>query len=473
MVLIPYLIVLFFIGKPIYFLELSIGQFCSYGQVKCWEMSPFFKGVGYGSTLCSFCVVTYYCSVMALTVFYFFASFQTTLPWSACDPSWAGEETCEIIGNLTTNETSGISLPLLYFENEVLKQKVNIDDGIGYPDWRLSLCLFVSWLAVFFSIVRGVQSSGKVAYFTAIYPYVVLLVLLVTGCAKPGAWTGIKYFITPQWDKIYDPNVWYAAVGQCFFSLSTGFGPIIMYASYNPFRHNVHRDALIVSIMDTFTSFLAGLTVFSILGNLAYQLDKDVSEVVDSGPGLVFVSYPDAISKFTFVPQLFAVLFFLMLFSLGVGSAVSWQMAVITVICDQFPKFSKVYCIGIAWFYGLGNVTKDIEFMLGIKLHWYWKICWGLVVPIVLSVILVYSLATAKPLTHNGAEFPVAAIVCGWILAAACLLFIPAGIIYAIWKSKGGFRERLKESIRPTKEWGPHAENDRAEWEIYKANKLK
>ncbi|CAL8120169.1 unnamed protein product [Orchesella dallaii] len=515
--LIPYLVVLFFIGKPIYFLELSVGQFCAYGQVKCWDMSPFFRGVGFGSTLCSFCVVTYYCSVMALTVYYLVASCQTTLPWSACDPTWAGLETCEILGNLTGNETSGINLPQLYFENQVLKQKVNIDDGIGYPDWKLSLCLFASWLAVFFSIVKGVQSSGKVAYFTAIYPYVVLLVLLITGCTKPGAWTGIKYFITPQWDRIYDPNVWYAAVGQCFFSLSTGFGPIIMYASYNPFRHNVHRDAMIVSIMDTFTSFLAGLTVFSILGNLAYQLDKEVSDVVDSGPGLVFVSYPDAISKFVFVPQLFAVLFFLMLFSLGVGSAVSWQMAVITVICDQFPKFSKFYvtaiscflgfalglvyvtpggqfiltlvdnfggtftiyvlatleCIGIAWIYGLSNITQDIEFMLGIKLNWYWKICWGLVVPVVLSIILVYSLATAKPLTHNDAEFPLAAIACGWVLAGACLIFIPLGIIYSIWKSTGSFTERVKQATSPTEEWGPKDSNNRAEWKISKANKLK
>jgi len=43
--LIPYLIVLFFIGKPIYFLELALGQFSSYGQVKCWALAPIFKGM--------------------------------------------------------------------------------------------------------------------------------------------------------------------------------------------------------------------------------------------------------------------------------------------------------------------------------------------------------------------------------------------------------------------------------------------
>jgi solute carrier family 6 amino acid transporter-like protein 5/7/9/14 len=160
-----------------------------------------------------------------------------------------------------------------------------------------------SWLAVFFSIVKGVQSSGKVAYFTAIYPYIVLLTLLITGSMKEGATDGMYYFIKPQWNKIYDPKVWYAAVSQCFFSLSTGFGPIIMYASYNPFRHNVYRDAMIVSLIDTFTSLLAGFTVFAILGNLAHEMNVDVSEVAKSGPGLVFVSYADAISKFEYVPQ--------------------------------------------------------------------------------------------------------------------------------------------------------------------------
>ena len=129
----------------------------------------------------------------------------------------------------------------LSHRRDVLQQWDNIENGIGTPEWRLTLCLLFSWLAVFFSIVRGVKSSGKVAYFTAIYPYIVLITLLIHGLVKDGATNGIEYFITPQWDKIIEPKVWFAAVSQCFFSLSTGFGPIIMYASYNPFRHNVYR----------------------------------------------------------------------------------------------------------------------------------------------------------------------------------------------------------------------------------------
>ena len=60
---------------------------------------------------------------------------------------------------------------------------------------------------------------------------------------------------------------------------------------------------MIVTTVDTFTSLLAGCTVFSILGNLAYEMDADISSVVKGGPGLAFVSYPEAIAKFDDVPQ--------------------------------------------------------------------------------------------------------------------------------------------------------------------------
>lgn len=65
-----------------------------------------------------------------------------------------------------------------------------------------------------------------------------------------------------------------------------------------------YRDAVIVTTMDTFTSLLGGITIFAILGNLAHNLGvKDISKVVKSGSGLAFISYPDAISKIDFVPQ--------------------------------------------------------------------------------------------------------------------------------------------------------------------------
>ena len=42
--LIPYLVVLLLIGKPLYFLEMILGQFSSYGSVKVWAIVPIAKG---------------------------------------------------------------------------------------------------------------------------------------------------------------------------------------------------------------------------------------------------------------------------------------------------------------------------------------------------------------------------------------------------------------------------------------------
>lgn len=98
--------------------------------------------------------------------------------------------------------------------------------------------------------------------------------------------------------------MWYAAITQCFFSLAVCFGNLIMYASFNKFDHNIYRDATIVTTLDTFTSMLAGFTIFGILGHLAHETGQtDIGKVVKGGAGLAFISYPDAIARFQFIPQ--------------------------------------------------------------------------------------------------------------------------------------------------------------------------
>lgn len=87
---------------------------------------------------------------------------------------------------------------------------------------------------------------------------------------------------------------------------------------------------------------MAGATIFGILGNLAHEIGSDdISSVVRAGTGLAFVSYPEALAKFTVVPQLFAVLFFLMLFVLGIGTTVAFCNVIISIIKDQFPWLTQ------------------------------------------------------------------------------------------------------------------------------------
>ena len=66
------------------------------------------------------------------------------------------------------------------------------------------------------------------------------------------------------------------------------------------FRHDSYRDALVISAADTLTSVLAGAVIFSILGHLSHELGRPVQEVVKSGAGLAFVSYPEVEQCYVF-----------------------------------------------------------------------------------------------------------------------------------------------------------------------------
>ncbi|SPP89866.1 sodium-dependent nutrient amino acid transporter 1 isoform X2 [Drosophila guanche] len=509
--LIPYLIVLFLIGKPIYYLEMVIGQFSSRGSVKVFDLCPAMKGVGIGQVVSISMVTTYYVAIMGITLRYLYESFRSPLPWSECRSEWEANCVASSLGNTSklSNNRMDMDMPQqqpvasaeLYFLKEVLHEKPDIIDGIGLPNWELVIGLFVAWLCVFLIIRRGVKSSGKASYFLAIFPYVIMCVLLIRAVTLPGAADGILYFIKPQWGKILDPKVWYAAVTQCFYSLSVCFGNIIMYSSFNKFGHNVHRDAAIVTGLDTVTSLLAGFTIFGILGHLAHEIGtNDIGTVVKGGAGLAFISYPDAIAKFKQLPQIFSVLFFLMLFVLGIGSNIAMTSCSVTAIRDRFPHFKQWQCslfiaiisfaiglmyitpggqymltlvdffgasmialvLGIAelytigWIYGTDRLCKDIEFMLGRKVGLYWRLCWSIITPLIMTVILVYFYATYEPLAYNDKNYPSWAYSIGWTITAFGIFQLPAWMIMAIVRDPGKtFSEKISGAFKPYKDWGP------------------
>ena len=94
------------------------------------------------------------------------------------------------------------------------------------------------------------------------------------------------------------------------------------------------------------------------MGNLAHELGtNNFTEVARAGPGLAFISYPDAISKFAWIPQFFAVVFFFMLFLLGMGGASALSSSIINIVHDYFPKV-KVWKIAI--------VVVVMEFFIGL-----------------------------------------------------------------------------------------------------------
>lgn len=102
--LIPYIIVLFLVGKPFYYLEMIMGQFTSRSSVKTWSVVPGFRGVGWAQMFSMIAVGTYYCSLMSITLYYLIGSFQSELPWSTCLLEWG--DSCVDSGSSNAGMTS-------------------------------------------------------------------------------------------------------------------------------------------------------------------------------------------------------------------------------------------------------------------------------------------------------------------------------------------------------------------------------
>lgn len=511
--LIPYLIMLALAGRPMYFLELAFGQFAGQGPLTIWACSPICKGVGAAMVCVSMVVAVYYNVIMAYTLYYTASTFQAQVPWQRCDPLWANNTPCFVRSQNTSlinlNETKPSSQ--VYWERYVLDISDGLDD-LGGVKWDLALCLLLSWIIVVACLVKGIKTSGKVVYFAATFPYVILITLMITGLCQPGAINGVLYFITPSFERLRDIKVWQAAAGQMFFSLGLSMGGLIMYSSYNKFSNNVFRDAMIVSVLDTFTSIISGMVIFSVLGAMAHDLGNvDVKDVAQGGPGLAFVAYPEALTRLP-VPQLWSVLFFLMLFILGLDSEFAILETFVTSVCDQAPflrrhKWAFTIVMGIVCFllglpmvtrggqyifeivdrfggsttltfiglvevisliyiYGYSKFSDDVYFMLNRRLGWYWKVTWTVTSPLVLLVIFIFSMVDqGEPVKYGNYEYPPWAIGIGWTITLFVMLQIPFWAIVAIYRASGEtLWEKVRQASRPSKRWGPSDPALKEQW---------
>merc|ERR1712241_1029901 len=102
----------------------------------------------------------------------------------------------------------------------------------GTVRWELALTLLFCWTVCYFCIWKGVKWTGKVVWFTATFPYVLMITLLVRGLTLDGAVDGIKYLFYPDITRLSDSTVWIEAVTQIFFSYGLAVGAQIALGSY-------------------------------------------------------------------------------------------------------------------------------------------------------------------------------------------------------------------------------------------------
>lgn len=150
---------------------------------------------------------------------------------------------------------------------------------------------------VAFSLIKGVKSSGKVIYFTSFFPYIILIILAIRSFTLPGAWTGIKYYLTPIWSHLLGFEIWVDAATQVIFSLGPACGCVITLSSYNHFQRNCQRDVILVALSNSLTSVFSGMVVFAILGFMAHATNKEMGQVR-------YLSYLEIYLKKTLTPCL-------------------------------------------------------------------------------------------------------------------------------------------------------------------------
>lgn len=567
--IIPYFIMLFIVGLPIFFLEMVIGQYAGISSTKIFaRMSPGLRGMGYGMVTIPTIINFQYVVIMAYGLHFMFFGFRTNLLWSSCQFEYntphcysvteAAEcipgiesfynQTCleaaefcqmasngsytfrpDINGSCFTENNDTVAFKDVtyrassseeYWYNRVLNLKVvngHVDTDVnswskwGGMQWEILGCLALAWILICASLIKGVQSYGKVVYFTTLFPYVVLAAFLIYIGTKEGFVEGVKYYMVPRdWADMGQVSVWNAAAGQIFYSLGVAQGSQLLLSSYNGFKTNCHRDALLIGLGNSLTSLFAGFVVFGGLGYIAHEKGVKIDEVIESGPGLVFIVFPEVIAMMVPSP-LFSFLFFLMLNLLAISSVCgSWE-AFVASIFDEFPNLRKhrmwvmiITCFGgflcgiamcfdsgfflfdimndrcsnaillmalielvvMSWFYGSGKILKHIEEMgmnLPAFMKWFWWICWTIITPILIFVVTILSWINAAGDEFLDYVFPTWVTVIGWGLELVAIFIIVIVLIITVIKrvyaGKSWAFIKPGPLMTPNKLWGPRPDS--------------
>ncbi|XP_021371117.1 sodium- and chloride-dependent creatine transporter 1-like isoform X2 [Mizuhopecten yessoensis] len=293
--LIPFLTFLVLGGVPVFMLELGLGQYMSLSGFKTWNICPVFQGIGISNFVTVFLSNIYYIMVLAWSAYYFVISLKAVLPWSNCNNDWNTPRCTTFHKDVNTNSSVNVSLinssvtagqpagsAVEFWERGVLQLTTDITDGGGII-WELALSLLAVWVMVYFCVWQGVKWTGKVVYVTAIFPYVILSVLLVRGLTLDGAMDGIVYYLKPDLSRLSDIQVWMDGGTQVFFSYAVALNEIITLGSYNKFTNNFYRDAILISCINSGTSLVGGFAVFSVLGFMAKQHNLPIEDVANAG----------------------------------------------------------------------------------------------------------------------------------------------------------------------------------------------
>lgn len=189
----------------------------------------------------------------------------------------------------------------------------------------LSVIITSSILAM--GVQKGIERACKI-----MIPglFALLIIVAIRSVTLPGAGVGIEFYMRPRWEGLLSPEIWIAALGQVFFTLSLGMGAMLMYGSYLKDEWGIPSNALAVTLGNTSSSILAGFAIFPAAFALGFGHIVSGSESI----GLTFFVLPKV---FEVMPggHLFGGLFFVLLTFGAFSSAISIQEPAIAWLKDE------------------------------------------------------------------------------------------------------------------------------------------
>ncbi|PCG87745.1 sodium-dependent transporter [Streptomyces sp. WZ.A104] len=450
--LLPYLIALLSAGIPLLIMEYAIGRkYRMSPPAALRRMARPAEVIGWWQVAISFVIATYYAVIIAWAVRY--------VGFSA-GQQWGDDPEAFLFGDfLRAPDSPGF-----------------LDGYVPGVFWPLIIVWVVVLVVLAFGIRRGIERANKI--FIPLL-FVLFAALVIRALTLDGAATGLDALFTPNWSELGNGSVWVAAYGQIFFSLSIGFGIMVTYASYLGRRADLTGSAMVAGFANSSFEILAGIGVFSTLGYLAVASGVGVDEVAGAGIGLAFVAFPAVISEMP-LGGLFGVLFFSSLVIAGLSSLISIVQVVVSAVQDRtgmrrrpavlgigglvalvsillFPTESGIYLldasdhfinqygIALAALVGLivivwvlrqlPSLQRNADATSAIRLGHWWRICLGVITPLVLGWMMVDSLRTEFDENYEGYStgFLLAA---GWSVAIGALL---VGVILSLipWPAGG------------------------------------
>ena len=430
---IPYIFAMITAGIPFMILEFSMGQKYRGSAPKTLsKINAKFEWLGWFQVGVAACIAVYYIAVIGWAISYFGMSFTQ---------SWGNE-------------------PNAFFFGEYLALGDNSPTNLGSIQWQIAIPMVIAWAICYAAIVGGVKSGIERAS-KIMMPVLFVMVLVLIGrmIMLPGALDGVNYMFKPDFDKIWDVKVWAAAYGQIFFTLSIGFAIMLAYSSYLPEKSDITNNAFMTVLINCGFSILAGIMIFSVLGYMAQEQAKPLTEVVSAGVGLAFVTLPAAINLLP-APYILGPLLFFALVIAGLSSQISILEAVTSAVIDKMKWSRKkaanivigvgfvlsmafatngglllldlvdhftnnigimtgcfVEIVIMTWLYKISDIRHYVNKISDFQVSAWFDICLRFITPVILAIILATKLQTLLTEGYGGYD-----LTLGWVLIA--VLFV-------------------------------------------------